>query len=39
VKSKQFGYETFYSDFNANAVSAKSDTYSDNFFLTFGIKF
>jgi hypothetical protein len=39
VKSKQFGYETFYSDFNANSVSAKSDTYSDNFFLTFGIKF
>ncbi|MDA3882856.1 MAG: hypothetical protein PF481_06205 [Bacteroidales bacterium] len=39
VKSKQFGYEALYSDFNSNTVSAKSDTYSDNFFLTFGIKF
>ncbi|MFO7869351.1 MAG: hypothetical protein R6U95_08660 [Bacteroidales bacterium] len=39
VKSKQFGYEDFYTDFDSNLVSAKSDSYSDNIFVTFGLKF
>lgn len=39
VKSMKHGQETFYNDIIGNPVQAKSNTYSDNFFLTFGLKF
>lgn len=39
IKSKQFGQKEFYHDFYGNPVVAKSDKYSDNIFVTFGLKF
>ncbi|HPY82719.1 MAG TPA: hypothetical protein PLU45_05115 [Bacteroidales bacterium] len=39
VKSKQFSQKSLYHDFRGNPVTAKSHKYSDNIFVTFGLKF